>query len=152
MIFGHDVAAEGLQKYIDFFLRAHEMRPTTLILVAEGRASDIMDAKPETERFPAMNITKLVKTYGFTSHLYKVNMKDFATCLMSGTSATFAPGHCFAGQRDKDVFVPGMAVFKNGKMVGKLNHDEVRGVLWVLGKVESGVVIVPSPDGKEKPF
>jgi spore germination protein KC len=151
VIFGHDVAAEGLQKHIDFFLRAHEMRPTTLILVAEGRASDIMDAKPETERFPAMNITKLVKTYGFTSHLYKVNMKDFATCLMSGTSATFAPLVTVSQDREnKDVFVPGMAVFKNGKMVGKLNHDEVRGVLWVLGKVESGVVIVPSPDGKGK--
>ena len=29
VIFGNDIAAEGLQKYIDFFLRAHEMRPIT---------------------------------------------------------------------------------------------------------------------------
>ncbi|NLX64643.1 MAG: Ger(x)C family spore germination protein, partial [Clostridiaceae bacterium] len=27
VIFGNDLAKEGLQKYIDFFLRAHEMRP-----------------------------------------------------------------------------------------------------------------------------
>ena len=47
------------------------MRPTALILIAEGRALDVMDAKPETEKFPAINIAKLVKSYGFTSHFIK---------------------------------------------------------------------------------
>ena len=37
VIFGYDIVKEGLQKYIDFFLRAHEMRPTALILIAEKR-------------------------------------------------------------------------------------------------------------------
>ena len=151
VIFGNDIASEGLQKYIDFFLRAHEMRPTVLILIAEGRASDVMDAKPDTEKFPAMNIAKLVKTYGYTSHLYKVNMKDFSECLMCSEKASFAPLITVSdNEGSKDVFVPGMAVFKNGKMVGKLGHGEVRGVLWVLGKVKSGVITVPSPDGGGK--
>ncbi|NMB95272.1 MAG: Ger(x)C family spore germination protein [Clostridiaceae bacterium] len=147
VIFGNDIAAEGLQKYIDFFLRAHEMRPTALILVAEDRASDIMDAKSATEKFPAINITKLVKTYVFTSNFYKVNMKDFASCLMSATTAPLAPlVSILQDEGCKDVYVSGMVAFKKGKMVGKLNHDEVRGLLWVLGKVKSGVILVPSPN------
>ena len=145
VIFGNDVAKEGLQEYIDFFLRAHEMRPAALLLVAEDRASDVMDAKPETEKFPAINIAKLVETYGFTSHFYEVNMKDFAECLMSSTTAPLAPLlSIIQNEENKDIYVSGMAAFKNGKMVGKLNHDEVRGILWVLGKVKSGVIIVPS--------
>jgi len=147
VIFGNDVAKEGLQEYIDFFLRAHEMRPAALILVAEDRASDVLDAKPETEKFPAMNIAKLVKTYGFTSHLYKVNMKDFALWLMSDTTAPLAPLlTIIQNGENKEIYVSGMAAFKNGKMVGKLNHDESRGLLWVLGEVRSGVIIVPSPN------
>jgi len=147
VIFGKDIAAEGLQKYIDFFLRAHEMRPTAFILIAEGRASDIMDVKPETEKFPAINIAKLIKSYGFTSHLYKVNMKDFASCLMSATTAPLAPLVSLSQNKDdKDIYVSGMVVFKNGKMIGKLNQEEVRGLLWVLGKVKGGVIIVSSPD------
>jgi len=147
VIFGNDLAAEGLQKYIDFFLRAHEMRPTALILVAEDKASDVMDAKPATEKYPAMNIAKLVETYGYTSHFYKVNMKDFASCMMSATTAPLAPLVSIVQEEDcKEVNVSGMAVFKDGKIVGKMNHDEVRGLLWVLGKVKSGVIIVPSPD------
>ena len=42
----------------------------------------------------------------------------------------------------------GMVVFKNGKMVGELNHDEVRGFLWVIGEVKSGVLFITSPDGQ----
>jgi len=147
VIFGNDLAKEGLKEYIDFFLRAHEMRPTALILVAEKKASDVMDAKPETEKYPAMNIAKLVETYGFTSQFYKVNMKDFASCLMSGTTAPLVPLLSIVQDEEcKDIFVSGMVAFKNGKMVGKLNHDEVRGLLWVIGKVKSGVIIVPSPN------
>ncbi len=147
IIFGNDIASEGLRKYIDFFLRAHEMRPTTLILIAEGRASDIMDAKPETEKLPAINIAKLVKSYGFTSHFYKVNMKDFASCLMNGTKAPIAPLVGISkGKDSKDIYVSGTAVFKNDKMVGKLNESETRGLLWVLGKVKSGVILVSSPN------
>jgi len=147
VIFGNDIASEGLQKYIDFFLRAHEMRPTTLILVAEDKASDIMNAKPETERLPAMNITKLVKSYGFTSYFYKVNMKDFTSCTMSATTSPVAPlVSIFGDMENKDVYISGMAVFKNDKMIGKLSQEESRGVLWALGKVKSGVVLVSSPD------
>jgi len=151
VIFGNDLAKEGLQKYIDFFLRAHEMRPTAFILVAEDKASAVMDAKPETEKLPAINIGKLVKTYGFTSHFYKVNMKDFASCLMSPTTAPMAPlVSVIENGEDKEIYVSGMAVFKKGKMVGKLNEDEVRGLLWVLGEVKSGVIIVPTPNEQGK--
>ncbi|HPT90871.1 MAG TPA: Ger(x)C family spore germination protein [Acetivibrio sp.] len=147
VIFGKDIASEGLEKYIDFFLRAHEMRPTALILIAEDRASDVMDAKPETEKFPAVNIEKLVESYAFTSHLYKVNMKDFASCMMSDTKAPMAPlVSVMQDKENKDIYVSGLAVFKKGRMVGKLNEDEVRGLLWVLGKVKSGVITVSSPN------
>lgn len=152
VVFGNDIASDGLQEYIDFFLRAHEMRPTALILIAEDRAEDVMNIKPETEKFPAINFAKLAKTYGFTSNFYKVNMKDFASCLMSATSAPLAPLVSIIHNQEskEDIYISGMAVFKNGKMVGKLNHDEVRGLLWVLGKVKSGVMIVPSPNEKGK--
>jgi len=151
VIFGKEVAAEGLQEYIDFFLRAHEMRPTALILVAEDRASDVLNVKPETEKFPAVNIAKLIKTYGFTSTFYKINMKDFASCLISATKAPLVPLVSIIHDEDyEDIYVSGMVVFKKGKIVGELNHDEVRGLLWVLGKVKSGVIIVSSPNEQGK--
>ncbi len=151
VIFGNDIAAEGMQKYIDFFLRAHEMRPTTLILIAEDRALDIMNVNPETEKLPAVNIAKIVKAYGFTSHFYKVNMNDFASRLLSSTTAPIAPIVSISHDNENSALkVSGLAVFKDGKMTGHLNEEESRGLLWVLGKVESGLLTVSCPGNQGK--
>lgn len=149
IIFGEYSAKDGIQKYFDFFLRSHEMRPTVLILVSKGKAADIMDIKSETEKFPAFSMVKLVKSYGFTSQLYKVNVNDFTERLMSMTTSPIAP---IVYKDGDDIRVSGMAVFKNDKMAGTLSEEETRGLLWVLGKVKSGILQVNSPLGKGKAF
>jgi len=47
----------------------------------------------------------------------------------------------------------GGAVFRQGKMVRRLNTKEMRGALWILGKLNDAEVNVPSPtDGKNVSF
>lgn len=151
VIFGKDIAEESIQKYIDFFLRANTVRPSTLVLVAEGRASDILDTVSGKEKLPAINAAKLISHYDFTSQLYEINLNNFAERLLSNTTSPIAPLiKVVAADKDKDVSVSGMAVFNRGKMVGKLDQDETRGLLWVLDKVISGVINVPVPDGQGK--
>lgn len=151
VVFGKDIASEGLQKYMDFFLRAHEMRPTALILVSEGTAEEILDIKPEKEKLPAMNMAKLVKSYGFTSQYPKVNFQDFSNRLLSKTTSPVAPLVRIASDNGKkNIYVAGTAVFKNAKMVGTLSKPETRGLLWVTGKVKSGVIDVDTPTGQGK--
>lgn len=151
IIFGNDIAAESIQKYIDYFLRTNTIRPGTLVLVAEGRASDILDVGAEKEKLPAINAANLVKHYGYTSQLYKINLNDFAERLLSSTTCPIAPLiKVTSDNKNKDVAVSGMAVFNKGKMVGILNEDESRGLLWVLDKVKSGVINIPSPEGQGK--
>ncbi len=149
VVFGNEIAAEGIEKYMDFFLRTHEMRPTALILIANGTAEDILNIKPEKEKLPAMHIAKLINAYGFTSHFVKMNLQDFSALMMSKTSSPMAPLVEIsqdAGKRDFSFC--GLAVFKNFKMVGALNRDEARGLLWVTGKVKSGVINVTGPGGQ----
>lgn len=151
IIFGRDVAADGLQKYIDFFLRSHEMRPTALILISQDTASGILDITPEKEKFPAINLSKLVKAYGLTSHYKKVNLQDFSARLMSKTTSPVAPLVWVHDEGEKkEVYVSGLAVFKNAKEAGTLDPVETRGLLWATGEVESGVIEVNLPEGREK--
>lgn len=151
LIFGKEIAADGIGKYIDFYLRAHEMRPTTLIVVARDSAAEILNVKPELEKLPAMNIAKIVKAYGFTSQFVKVNLQDLSSRLMSKTTSPIAPLiEITTDSGEKDVYVSGMAVFKKDKMVGILNKTETRGLLWVTNKVKSGVIEVTTPEGEGK--
>lgn len=149
VVFGNEIAAEGIEKYMDFFLRTHEMRPTALILIANGTAEDVLNIKPEKEKLPAMHIAKLIDAYGFTSHFIKMNLQDFSTRMMSKTSSPIAPlVEVSRDAENPDFRFSGLAVFKNLKMVGALNRDEARGLLWVTGDVKSGIINVTGPDGQ----
>jgi spore germination protein KC len=151
IIFGHELASEGVQKYLDFFMRAHEIRSNNLILVAKSAAADILEVKPEIGKLPAMNIEKLVESYGLTSHLLKMSLQDFAARLMSKTMAPIAPLVEINTDRETPVIsVSGMAVFKRDKMAGNLNEAETRGLLWVTSQVRSGVIEVSTPEEQGK--
>ena len=67
------------------------MRPTAMIHYCRRSSCRYYGCQTETEKFPANNIVKLVKSYRFTSHFYKVNMKDFVSSLMCETTAPTAP-------------------------------------------------------------
>jgi spore germination protein KC len=147
LIYGRDLASEGIQRYVDFFLRAHEMRPSAMILISEGTAADVLDVKPEREKLPAMNIVKLVESNIYTAHYKKVNLQEFSMNVMSRTTAPIAPLVRISEEGGrKSVYISGMAVFKNYRLAGTLNDIETRGLLWVLGEVKSGLIDIPFSD------
>ena len=149
LVFGRELAADGIQEHIDFFLRSREFRATAFIFVAQGKAGDILRVKPATEKLPAMSLAKLVHGYGFTSEYLKVNLLDFSNRLMSKTFAPVAPlVTVLPGAKGKELYVTDLAVFKQARMVGMLDRRETRGLLWVLGKVKGGLIVVGSPQGQ----
>ena len=149
IIFGRELAADGIQEHIDFLLRSREMRATVFVFVAQGKAGDILQVKPATEKLPAMSLAKLVRGYGFTSEYLKVNLLDFSNRLMSKTFAPVAPlATVLPGVKGKELYITDLAVFKQARMVGTLDRRETRGLLWVLGKVKGGLIVVGSPQGQ----
>ena len=147
LIFGHDIAKEGVQQYIEFFLRDHEPRVSVWVLVAKDTASEVFDETPEFEKMPAAEIAKIIKVQAATSQTSTVKLVDFITRLMSKTTAPIAPFIELSGEgTEKNVIVSGTAVFKKDKLVGQLNKMETRGLLWVINEIKSGIIDVDSPN------
>ncbi len=151
LIFSLDIAKEGVQKYIDFFLRDPETRLTVLVLVAKDKAGEILDVEPQLQKIPAMDITNILEAQSATSQSSQVKLEQFLTRLMSKTTAPIAPLIEISGEgSEKVALISGMAVFKKDKLAGQLNAIETRGLLWVIGEVKSGIIDVDSPDGNGK--
>lgn len=151
IIFGEDLAKEGLEKYIDFFLRDPEVRRTVWILIAKGPAGTILEADPTLEKIPASDIGKLIEDRKVTSQVAGVNLHEFASRLFSKTTAPVAPLIDITEEnKQKIAKIIGTAVFKKGQMVGTLNKSETRGLLWVLDEVGSGIIVVNAPKSGEK--
>lgn len=151
LIFSRPIAEEGVQKYVDFFLRDHEARLGVWVLVAQDNANEILDVPPRLEKIPATNISQLVDAQRATSESTVVKLYQFANRLMSKTTAPIAPLIEISGQgKDQTLVVSGTAVFKQDKLVGQLNKRETRGLLWVIDEVKSGIIDVECKDGSGK--
>ena len=147
IIFGRDTARDGVQKYIDFFVRDPETRLNVWVLVADGEAGDIFDVESEMEKMPALDIADLIEAQAATSQTSTVKLREFLARLLSKTTAPIAPVISIATKgQDKNIYLSGTAVFKTDKMVYQLGETESRGLLWTLGKVKSGIVVVDCPE------
>lgn len=149
LIFSEKIAAGGIDEYIDFFLRSREVRPSTIIFVSENEATEVLDIKPDKEKLPAMNISKLITASEFTAQTKKVNLQEFSSKMMSKTLAPMAPLiTSYEVNGEKKSIVSGMAVFKKYSMVGTLDQYETRGYLFAQGEVKSAIIHVTTPGGK----
>ncbi|MGM0881080.1 MAG: Ger(x)C family spore germination protein [Bacillota bacterium] len=151
VIFSRNIAREGMQKQIDFFMREHQNRLNVWILVAKGRADKILEIQPQLENMPALDIADLIETQVEASQSSVVNLKQFSTRLMSKTTSPIAPFIEVSGNgKKRTVLISGTAVFKKDKLAGQLNKTETRGLLWVIGEVKRGIIEMDCPGGGGK--
>lgn len=167
LIIGEEVAREGVLTIIDRFVRGVEPRLRTWVFVARGtEAREIVETVSKMESGPGPEIDALIKNSVSLSVVPQVDLKLFAERLHSKTTAAVAP--CFeliqAGEQTDAGDYPGSsgpagsgepkrqrlqlsgaAVFKGDKLTGWLNNPETRGLLWVLGKVQSTISVVRCP-------
>jgi spore germination protein KC len=151
LIFGRRLAKDGIQQYVDFFIREHENRLTVKVLVANHNARAILEVQPRLENITASDISDLLRNRSLIATSAQVNLKQLASGLMSKTAAPVVPIVDISGEGEKKkLIISRLAVFKKAKLVGELNMTEARGLLWAIGKVKGGFLEVAAPDGEGK--
>jgi len=149
IIFGEELAKNGVHDTLDFFMRDHEARLTVNILVAKGNAKDIFEAKPELATIPMSDLSSRIELQSATSETACLTVIELMNCLSSKTFSAVAPFVELTTVGDKKITtISGGAVFKGDKVVGELNRSETRGYLWVMNKVKSGTMRVDVNDKK----
>lgn len=148
LIFGREVAEEGIADHLDFFFRDAETRLNILFFIAEDTAEEIFDVKCELEKVPSESIAKMIDVQAeAASQTMSVKLSDLKFRIMSKTFSPVAPIiETYGSGEEKGVNITGTAVFKKDKMIGRLDKTEGRGLLWVLGKVQSGIIEIKSPE------
>ena len=148
ILFGEDLAREGISAFMDYFFREREMRYNVLLAVSEKPAKDILQISPGLETLPAQEISKLLKIQAQNGEAPTISLFDFAVDMKSARKAAVIPlvNARSSGEEAESVYVDGCAVFNDWKMVGKLNAAQTRGYLWMAGDIESTVFTVPVAD------
>lgn len=167
LIIGESAAREGVYPLIDRFSRGVESRLRTWIYVAKGtEAKEIVETVAKMESGPGPELEGLIRSSTWLSVVPQIDLKLFIDRLNSKTTAAVAPrleliragektdagdypgtsGPAGDGEpKLQRLRLSGSAVFKGDRLTGWLNQAESRGMLWVLGKVKSSILVVRSP-------
>lgn len=159
VVFGEELAREGIAKVIDFLLRDHEMRTDFYMLVArEERAQRILGILTPVEQIPGNKVYLALQTsqrvWGPT---YAVDLEELAGDLMSegknpvltGIMVEGAPQTGSSIENIERVEAPArlrighLAAFKGDRLVGWLDETESRGYNLILENITNSVVTIP---------
>lgn len=143
VIFGEDLAKQGVRDIFDFFLRYSESRMNVYVFVAKGKAADVLNVQPTFEKIPSAEIASLMSDPIGSVGKPTVLVKDFASQLISETSSAVAPLIQVEEKDGEKYFsIAGCAVFKSGSLVGELTPEETKGYQWIKGNVKYSNVAV----------
>lgn len=166
VVLGERLAKAGIMEVFDFFERSHEVRLTSMMLVARGENPDkLISVLVPLEKLQSSALlgesTLSAKIWGETM---AVEIDDVIRKLINAGAEPTIGGLSLVGN-DKTAMqrksmeqsrpayhleVSGIAMFREGKLAGWLEGESARGLMFGLGRVKSSVMNLPCgdmPDG-----
>jgi len=148
-IYGEEYAKNGIRNAIDYLTRHPSPRGNSLMFVSKGEAKEILALIPPLERYSIIALQKLTQAEkGMETNLINVDMG-----LMGDSEAVSMPyinklvsGEPARKEHETIPYIEGTAVFQKDKMVGVLNMNETRGLLWLKDNVRGSTVSIKLED------
>ncbi|MFC4324074.1 Ger(x)C family spore germination protein [Litchfieldia salsa] len=162
IVINEDLAREiGIGDIIDFFTRNPQLRMRTWVVVTPDKASEVISTITGLEVVPGEAIDKLFRYTTISTHAPQTQMMDLqAAYLSEETQPVLARvklqkrgvSNKKEGQSGsyKQVDLAGAGIFKDDKLVGIVQPDEVKGLLPFIETVESGVIGINCPSDPTK--
>ncbi|WP_078431385.1 Ger(x)C family spore germination protein [Metabacillus halosaccharovorans] len=164
VVFGEEIASEGIGKALDFISRDHEMRTDFYITVAKGStAADILNIQTAIEKVPANKLfNALENSESVWAAAKTVKLDELINSIVSKgkepvLTGIYLYGNAEAGGSIENVHnvspetglkIDYLAVFKKDKLIGWLNKDESKGFNYITDNIKNTVVTIEQEDGK----
>jgi len=153
VVVSESIAKKELLNILDALDRDPEFRTTTEMVVARNaRAEDIVSTLTLLDKLPVNKIKKEIEsTETMLGENMSVSVDDFLTGLVSSGKQPILNGYKLTGNKelartastlqkteaDAKLEADGMAVFRRGKLIGWIDHEDARGIIWILNKLKS---------------
>lgn len=146
LFIGERMAEEGINQHMDFFARDPYPRLRTFVFVTKQNPVDLLKVSPDLEASSGEVARELSRFWIAPS----VTIKDLLESFQVKKQATVIP--LIEIEEEKpEVFglqISGTAVLKEGKMVGELDNELTRGILWLRGEIDKADVTIEPEEGE----
>ncbi|GAB6179066.1 Ger(x)C family spore germination protein [Desulfotomaculum defluvii] len=157
-IFSEKLAREGLSEYMDFIERDPEFKQSAWVLIARDNLLDVLQASGNLRQPPAQILADIIEIRDRNSKYAISNLSDFIKQLGSPETQAYTAGVTFyqglmeeknkvslpseEAPRAKELRIMDTAIFNGDKLVGWFNNIESRGLLWIQGEVNQGLLVL----------
>lgn len=158
VIVGEKLARQGILTILDYFERNRQSQINSYILVAKEEAHKILSFKPKFEKLTSEIVKEEMKNEVGVS----VRMGRFLALVMEEGVEPYAPQVSVVSSADDGaaesdplsnlMATKATAAFRRDKLVGWLNDNETRGLLWISNSLKGGVMTVKLPPNIGKGF
>lgn len=138
-------AHRNIGELLDMYYRDHEPRLTAAVAVTRGKAGEYLDKQPLVEQTTSQQLLRVMKTSSRESgKTVDSNLLNMAVQMLSGNGDAALP-YLYATQ-GKDTFsTSGVALIKNGRMIGDLDSKHIEGLLMLRNNYRSAMQNLPCP-------
>jgi spore germination protein KC len=178
IVFGEELAREGIREILDYFQRDRSFRRTIRLLVARGStAQRILEANPRLEKVPSVALMDILGLAEQSGNTLTVKMGDFLLALANPGSDPLC-GSITVNDNRKVVLsenmdpqdssengetrgfgvnrnslelrIAGNAIFAGDRVVDWLDSQEIKGCLIVKNKLKYATLLVYYPEDDTK--
>jgi spore germination protein KC len=137
--------ADQLQLVIDELRRNPNIEETMYLVMADGRAADLMETPTPQERLPALYFNTVFEAVKRLTVSAPVQLWEFWRVLKTPGWEPVLPVARAAGLNE--ISLTGTAVFRGPELQGFLNRQESQGLFWLLGRTVAGTLTAELPEG-----
>lgn len=152
VILSKEIAREGALRIVDWINRDSETRADVLLFVSkEKTAADIFKGSGITNQIMSYELADMAKSEHSLSKAPITELWDFVNKIeATGIVATLPTIQFKKNRNEESPQIMGTAVFKKDKLLGFLNGEESKDLLFVLNKIKGGLLITNGVVQNEK--
>jgi len=148
-IISEELAREDILKYLDFLFRDAEAREDSWLLISrEKTAGAILQSKGMLNPMISYQIDDTMRAQKSVSRFPFIELYEFFDRIFYKQVSAILPAVQLVEQHSvKTPVIGGTAIFKGEKLIGFLNEEDTKAVLWLRDEVEGGLVIIKNAAG-----
>lgn len=141
-VISNQVAAAGITPLLDFLIRDNEPRTNLdLIISKEKTAGEILEQEPVTDHLVSVEISEqLHQNISSLGEAPTVSLYQANNILAENASSLILPTIKVSDDKIKSTELDGCGIFKKDKLIGYLNPNETRYVLFVKNELKGGLL------------
>jgi spore germination protein KC len=148
-IISEELAREDVTKYLDFLFRDAEAREDTWLLISkEKTAGEILQSKGMLKPMVSFEIDDSMRSQKAISRFPYIELFEFFDRLFYKQVAPILPAvHLVKQHGEKTPEVGETAIFKGKKLIGFLNEEDTKSMLWLRDEIKGGLAIIKDVAG-----